>query len=197
MRRVSPCRAIVVGGSLAGLSAAVFLRQAGWDVDVYERSRRPLEGRGAGIVLHPAVFRALARDPAEISSHATTLRYLDRAGAIASEQPCSYRFISYATLHRELLEGLDRDAYHLGSEVLAFGQTEDGVEVRLAGGETATGDLLVCADGIQSGARRHLLPDVEAAYSGYVGWRGTVAESELSAEAHATFAGAITYCVVP
>ena len=189
--------AIVIGGSLAGLSAAIFLCRQGWDVEVYERSRRPLEGRGAGIVLHPAVFRALSRDPAEISADARLLRYLDRSGVVASEQRCHYRFISYAALHRELLTQIDSNGYHLGCEVVEFAQDDGAAEVSLADGRSASAELLVGADGIHSMARRRLLPELRPRYAGYVGWRGTVAESELSDAAHAVFAGAITYCVVP
>jgi 2,6-dihydroxypyridine 3-monooxygenase len=189
--------AIVMGGSLAGLSAAVFLREQGWHVQTFERSRHPLEGRGAGIVLHPAVFRALTRDPAEISARATRVRYLDRTGLLASEQPCDYRFISYAVLHRELLGRIDPAGYHLGAEVVGFEQTTERVEVRLGTGETAVSALLVCADGVHSTARRRLLPDVHPQYAGYVGWRGVVAEDQLSTEAHTAFDRAITYCVVP
>ena len=58
-----PLRVIVMGGSLAGLASAVFLDRADVDVVVFERSQRPLVGRGAGIVLHPSVFRVLDRDP--------------------------------------------------------------------------------------------------------------------------------------
>ncbi|HEV7534733.1 MAG TPA: FAD-dependent monooxygenase, partial [Acidimicrobiia bacterium] len=54
-----PGRAVVVGGSLGGLNAALWLADAGWDVEILERSRSPLEGRGAGIVLHPATVRYL------------------------------------------------------------------------------------------------------------------------------------------
>jgi 2-polyprenyl-6-methoxyphenol hydroxylase-like FAD-dependent oxidoreductase len=42
-------RAIVVGGSIAGLFVAAFLRRIGWQVDVYERSSTELIGRGVGI----------------------------------------------------------------------------------------------------------------------------------------------------
>jgi 2,6-dihydroxypyridine 3-monooxygenase len=194
---VPKLRAIVMGGSLAGLSAAIFLAEAGVEVDVYERSRRPLEGRGAGIVMHPAVFRAIARKPADISAQAVVLRYLDQGGAIASEQPCNYWFISYAMLHRALLDRIDTSRYHLGSEVVRFDQTADEVTVTTADGKTSTADLLVCADGIGSGARSALLPEVEPRYAGYVGWRGTAAERSLSRETHAAFERAITYCVVP
>jgi 2,6-dihydroxypyridine 3-monooxygenase len=190
-------RTLVMGGSLGGLAAAVFLREAGCDVTVFERSRHPLKGRGAGIVLHPAVFRLLDCDPADVSAHAAVLRYLGRDGRLASEQPCDYRFISYAALHRLMLDRFGTADYHLGREVVGFHQDPDGVEVNLAGGDAAAGHLLVCADGIHSSARRGLLPDTDPVYAGYVGWRGTVVESELTDEAFRTFAGAITYCVVP
>jgi 2,6-dihydroxypyridine 3-monooxygenase len=52
-------RALVVGGSLGGLTAALVLRDQGWDVDVLERSAVPLQGRGAGIVAHPTTVRYL------------------------------------------------------------------------------------------------------------------------------------------
>ena len=41
-------RAVIIGGSMSGLFSAAFLRQIGWDVDVYERSGVELVGRGAG-----------------------------------------------------------------------------------------------------------------------------------------------------
>jgi 2,6-dihydroxypyridine 3-monooxygenase len=192
-----PLRVIVMGGSLAGLASAVFLRRAGVDAIVFERSQRPLIGRGAGIVLHPSVFRALDRDPQEISARADVLRYLDDEGAVVSEQPCAYRFISYAALHRVMLEGLELDAYHLGAEVRDFHQDGDGVDVEVAGWGSERGQVLVCADGIHSTARRKLAPDVEPVYAGYVGWRGTVVESHLSDEAFSAFEDAITYCVLP
>ena len=45
--------AIVIGGSLGGLTAALVLRDRGWDIDILERTPNPLEGRGTGIVVHP------------------------------------------------------------------------------------------------------------------------------------------------
>ena len=41
---------------MSGLFTAAFLRQIGWDVDVYERSPVELVGRGAGITAHPELF---------------------------------------------------------------------------------------------------------------------------------------------
>src|SRR5215813_3815449 len=53
-------RAIVIGGSLAGLFVGAFLRRIGWQVDIYERSSIELIGRGVGIfATHLELFEAL------------------------------------------------------------------------------------------------------------------------------------------
>src|ERR1700712_4163890 len=57
-------RAIIIGGSLSGLFTAAFLRQIGWDTDIYERSTVELVGRGAGITTHPELLEALEKSGA-------------------------------------------------------------------------------------------------------------------------------------
>jgi len=197
MENTAP-RVLIAGGSLGGLTAALTLRDAGCDVDVYERSCSPLEGRGAGIVLHPATIRYFTEgdvmDVGRVSSKAEWLRYLDRRGDTIHEAPCRYWFTSYYTLHKGLLDCFDQTRYHLGAGMTGFRQDDDSATLELADTEV-TGDLLVCADGIHSTARRLLLPDVLPRYAGYVGWRGTVRESELSAGALWPLRDACTYYV--
>jgi len=169
---------VVMGGSLGGLSVALWLRDAGCDVDVHERSHSPLEGRGAGIVLHPAVlryftqYRVLNFD--RISAAVRCARYRARAGTVAHEVPARYRFTSWTALYQALLRCVDPDRYHLGNEIIGFNDDADGVNVRLEGGRCIRCDLLVCADGVMSTARQILLPGSAPQYAGYVAWRGTV-----------------------
>jgi 2,6-dihydroxypyridine 3-monooxygenase len=188
----------VVGGSLAGLTAALVLRDAGCDVVVYERSRHPLSGRGVGIVAHPATIRyPVERGRGDPSSPVTFMRYLDRAGRIAHEEETRFRFTSYYSLYRDLLDMLGSDRYHRGHEMVGLAQDADGVTVRLASGDEARCDLLVCADGIQSTARRLLLPQLEHVYAGYVGWRGAVEEHDLGEDVRAALSDALIYYVIP
>src|SRR5947199_4767751 len=58
-------RAIVIGGSIAGLFVGAFLRRIGWQVDIYERSSIELIGRGVGI----------------FATHLELLEALDKCGA--------------------------------------------------------------------------------------------------------------------
>ncbi len=194
-------RVVVAGGSLGGLNAALWLRDAGCDVEVYERSRSPLEGRGAGIVLHPATVRYFTRhrilDIGPISAPARWVRYLEQSAIVAHEEPCRYRFTSWTTLYRALLGCLHHDRYHIGEEVVGFDGDAGGVSIRLGGGRRVRCDLLVCADGTLSTARRILLPNTTPQSAGYVGWRGTVEERELTPGTFVALQESITYFLLP
>src|ERR671932_819869 len=80
----------VVGGSLGGLTTALLLRDAGCDVDVFERSESKLSGFGAGIVVHEATMRYFRRrgglqsDRLEVP--ATFFRYLHGHALTSFEQ---------------------------------------------------------------------------------------------------------------
>jgi 2,6-dihydroxypyridine 3-monooxygenase len=194
-------RVAVMGGSLGGVTAALVLADRGCDVQVFERSHTPLEGRGAGIVLHPATIRYLvdkhALDLDRVSTHANWVRYIDRSGATILEQECRYRFTSYYTLHDGLLRWLDPHRYHLGCEVVAFEERGDEEALKLSSGHVEKCDLLVCADGAHSHARSILLPEVSSSYSGYVGWRGTVGREDLPLPIYDRLKDALTYYVGP
>jgi 2,6-dihydroxypyridine 3-monooxygenase len=194
-------RAVVVGGSLGGLTAALVLRDEGWDVDVVERSPIPLEGRGAGIVAHPVTVRYLVdragKAIGDIGVPASRLRYLDDDGAIVRERPCTYRFASYFELYRGLLDAFGAVHYHLSTELAHLDNRRDDVMLSMTDGRTLTADLVVCADGIRSTARRILVPEAEPHYAGYVAWRGTIDRDELSGRTASILLDAITYRILP
>jgi len=194
-------RAVVVGGSIGGLSAALLLRDLGFDVDVYERTPEELEGRGAGIVLQPEMLRWFqersTHRPEQLSTASRNLRYLGPGNAIVYEEPSVWRFTSWGTLYRALLDDFGREHYHLGHCFVGVDSGEDSATVRFTNGVTETADLVVFSDGVTSVGRKRLWPEATLEYAGYVGWRGTVVESELSAESRALFEESLTYCVGP
>jgi 2,6-dihydroxypyridine 3-monooxygenase len=203
--RVSPERLSigVVGGSLGGLTAACLLRDASHDVSVYERSSRELEQRGAGIGLLQTTSRYLVERAGvsidEISTTTRHIRHLRRDGSLEHESAHRYRFSSWNTVYRRLLDHWQPSPYELGSDMVDFKQRTDnaraGVEISFASGHSTSVDLLVCADGVGSLARTKLQPRALEGYVGYVAWRGMVPEADLASDVAATLTDAITYYV--
>jgi 2,6-dihydroxypyridine 3-monooxygenase len=194
-------RALVVGGSLGGLTAALVLRDQGWDVDVLERSAVPLQGRGAGIVVHPTTVRYLVervgKAIGDIGVPASWLRYLDSDGLVAHEQPCAHRLASYFELYRGLLDAFGMEHYHLSNQLVHLDNRGDEVALSLSDGQALTADLVVCADGIRSTGRAILVPDAQPRYVGYVAWRGTIDRDELSGSTASVLRDALTYRILP
>jgi 2,6-dihydroxypyridine 3-monooxygenase len=194
-------RVAVLGGSLIGLTAALVLRDVGCDVDVFERSRAPLQGRGVGIVLHPASARYLLEhallDVATVSTSAAHHRYLAADGAVLSSHRRRHHFTGYDALYRALLGAFGRERYHLCHEAAGIVRCGDRVEVAFADGGRAECGLLVAADGVSSFARRTLLPEIAPRYGGYVAWRAVVAERELTPATFRALDDSLTYYVGP
>jgi 2,6-dihydroxypyridine 3-monooxygenase len=192
-------RVVIAGGSLGGLTAGVLLRDLGLDVTIHERSPSELEQRGAGIGFLPDSYRYLVEragvDLDGISVATSRIRYLDRAGRVVHDRAHDYRFSSWNTVYRGLLACFERSRYFLGAEVTEFTDRRDSVRVEFAHGQSIDADLLVCADGVSSPARRCLLPEVRPSYAGYVAWRGMTPEADLEPGARAALGGAITYYV--
>src|ERR1700686_5904123 len=115
-------KAVVIGGSMAGLFAALLLRRAGWRVDVYERIGAELAGRGAGIVTHGELFDVLARAGIDTAAAALGVsvpgrRVLDRDGRVAGELALPQVFTSWGRLYRLLEDALPANCYHRGENL--------------------------------------------------------------------------------
>ncbi|HXM03456.1 MAG TPA: hypothetical protein VN939_12680 [Chthoniobacterales bacterium] len=196
MPKVSP-RAVIMGGSIGGLTAALVLRDNGWDVDVFERSSALLESRGAGIISHPITLRYATEFAGygldDLSIKPVWCRYVNDSGKVVSERPCHFRVNSYGTLYRTLLQAFGMQRLHLGRSIVRFREEGSQVEVFLSDNDIKTADLLVCADGINSTARKLMVPDASPEYAGYVAWRGTAGKENLGEETFEALQEAITY----
>jgi 2-polyprenyl-6-methoxyphenol hydroxylase-like FAD-dependent oxidoreductase len=171
---------------MSGLFAASFLRQIGWDVDVYERSRVELVGRGAGITTHPELLDALEKSGAgtvDLGITVDTRVAFDIGGRITATKKLEQILTSWDRLQRLLRGTIDEAHYHLGWEFERVEQDGSGVRVHFSGGRVEHGDILVGGDGIRSGVREAIMPEVQPIYAGYYIWRGAPNEADLSPRA--------------
>ncbi|WP_255794700.1 FAD binding domain-containing protein [Mycobacteroides abscessus] len=193
--------AVVVGGSIGGLTTALLLRDLGFDVDVYDRTATALDGRGSGIVLQPDTVRwFVERSEQSIDDLRTSTSFvqqLDSDGAVVHREEAVWTYTAWGTFYRALLADFGTQRYHYGEFACGFSQDADRATVRFVSGKTASADLVVFADGITSVARERFDPDAKLEYAGYVGWRGTVRQSDLSEQTREVIDDSITYVVVP
>jgi 2-polyprenyl-6-methoxyphenol hydroxylase-like FAD-dependent oxidoreductase len=175
-------RAIVIGGSIAGLFVGAFLRRIGWRVDIYERSSIELFGRG---VTHLELFEALDKCGAgtvDIGVIVYKRITFDRKGNVIAEKPQLQIVTPWDRLRQVLLKAIDRQRYHFGYAFDRVEQDGSGVRVHFANGRSEKADLVVGCDGFRSSVRARLAPEVQPIYSGYYIWRGAPNESDLSSE---------------
>src|ERR1700720_3297737 len=133
-------RAVIIGGSMSGLFAAAFLRRIGWDVDVYERSKVELVGRGAGITTHPELLDALRAGGAGMTNLGVEVDKriaLDRAGRVIAEKRLPQILTSWDRLQRLMRETIEETRYHLGHTFERVEQDGSGVPGHFPGGRTA------------------------------------------------------------
>jgi len=119
----------IVGGSIAGCSAAILLSRAGHDVVVYERTRGTLVGRGGGIVIPSAVLNGLIEHDeidADFPHFITTKMPFtgkrspdDRYGHTPWSFPLDLRTFHWSTLWNNLRKRVPDDIYRQGQRVVA------------------------------------------------------------------------------
>ncbi|XP_008792123.2 aurachin C monooxygenase/isomerase isoform X1 [Phoenix dactylifera] len=188
-------KAVVVGGSIAGLSCAHALVTAGWQVTVIEKSRVAPSGSptGAGLALDPQSRELLGHwisDPSFLDD-ATFPLPIDVNRATDSEKKISwmltrdenfnFRAAHWADLHSILHKALPAGIILWGHQLFSFQISPDKSSVKAKARVIQTndvveivGDLLVAADGCLSSIRQHFLPDFKLRYSGYCAWRGVL-----------------------
>jgi len=167
----TPFHVLIAGGGLGGLCLAQGLKKAGVSVAVYERDRTPSDRlQGYRIHIEPQGSRALHEclPPHLFDAYVATAGSGGNGHRIVTEQLKQIAFfgapsatatvppqerdyaVSRIALRELLLSGLD-EIVHFDKAFVSYEETPEGkVIAHFANGTSATGDLLVGADGAHS-----------------------------------------------
>jgi salicylate hydroxylase len=188
-------RIAVVGGGIGGLSAALSLLQAGFDVHVYEQARE-LSEIGAGIQISPNASRLLHRlglkaamdaagvRPAGVHQRrwddGRTLQRAPLGPEVEATFGAPYYHFHRADLANLLAAALPRERVHVGHRMVEIEDHGAKVQARFENGATAEADLLIGADGIHSRVRHLLFGPERPRFTGCVAWRGLVPAERIA-----------------
>jgi len=188
-------RIIVVGGGIGGLTAALALRQAGFEVDVYEQAPE-LTQIGGGINMGPNAVRILRRLGLAAGLDREGVRPLfthqrrwqdGRTLQRARLNPLCEELYGapHITIHRaDLLDviasGFPAERIHLGHRLVGVEDKGDRIEAWFENGARITADILIGADGINSSVRAALFGEEAPVFAGCVAYRGLVPTERLT-----------------
>jgi len=197
MRTNGPWRDItvgVVGGGVGGLSSALSLLHAGFDVHVYEQASA-LGEVGAGVQISPNASRVLHRLGLAEELARTGVKPLAwhqrrwddgrtlLRSPLAEPLEATFGFPHYQIHRADLLAALaaavPAERVHLGHRLTGLADRGDRVQARFANGARAEVDVLVGADGIHSRVRRELFGPQGPRFTGCVAYRGLVPAERL------------------
>ncbi|MEM9980341.1 MAG: FAD-dependent urate hydroxylase HpxO, partial [Cyanobacteria bacterium P01_D01_bin.2] len=185
-------KVIIVGAGMGGLTTAIAMRQAGYEVEIYDRVRE-LRPAGAGISLWSNGVKVLNRlglgaEIARIGGSMERMSYVSKTGEpltdfslaplVSEVGQCPYP-VARTDLQQMLLDAFGAQNVQLNSKCVAVEQTEENATAIFENGHRATGDVVVGADGTHSIIRNHVLgKPTERRYAGYVNWNGLVNADE-------------------
>lgn len=213
-----PGKVLIAGAGLGGLAAAACLMKRGFQVRILEQASK-LGEVGAGIqqsansvkVLYDLGLRE-ALDEVGVKPATYEFRRYDTgelmhripfAEAHERNHGAPYYHLHRADFHRILVEkvlSMDPQCITLNARAVGFNESAQGVTLKLADGSSASGDVLVGADGIKSAIRAQIAGPTPVTYTGYVAWRVTVPREKLPGDlmdiVGAVWCGPRNHCVV-
>ena len=180
---------LIAGGGIGGITALLALRQRGIAAELFEQAAafgqvgaglqvsgnatRVLRTLGLGDALARVAYYPEGRDY-RAWDNGDRLYYTPLGKRAEAHFGAPYYTAHRADLLDVLLGGLGTESFHLGSRIERFDQDDDSVTITLADGSTATGDILIGADGIHSTVRGQMFGKELPRYTGNVAWRGLV-----------------------
>ena len=175
----------IIGGGIGGLTAALALRQSGFEAEVFEQAPALLDV-GAAIAIWPNAMRVLeclqlSEKILEKAGVMKAIEWRNQDGFLINRvsiaETSESRKHPAVALHRAdlqstLLHSLPDDSIHLDHSLVNYKQSGDKIVATFAHGDSVTADFLIGADGIHSDVRAQSINDGDPIYRGYTVWRG-------------------------
>jgi salicylate hydroxylase len=190
-----PLSVAVIGGGIGGLSAALCLLQAGFDVQVYEQSPQLTEA-GAGLVVSPNASRLLIKlglgdELAKVAvrpagfhqrrwQDGRTLAYSPLAEATEARYGAPLWVFHRGDMHQVLAQAMPPGRIHLDHRCVHVADRGNRAEARFANGANVDVDALIGADGIHSTVRHLLLGPERPRFTGCIAYRGLIPMERLA-----------------
>jgi 2-polyprenyl-6-methoxyphenol hydroxylase-like FAD-dependent oxidoreductase len=191
--------ALIIGGGIAGPVTAIALQKAGIDATVYEAYGTAADGTGGMLGLAPNGLNALA----VLGLDEAVLRVAEPVSAMVIQSWTGKRLAEFAgpsgepilhvTWRADLYRAMYDEAARRGIRIehsrrfTGAEDTADGVRARFADGSTATGDILIGADGVRSTVRSTIDPTAPAPrYTGLLGFGGWATHADV-ASTHSSY----------
>ncbi|KAH7304050.1 hypothetical protein B0I35DRAFT_445782 [Stachybotrys elegans] len=200
-------RVVIVGGSLAGLMCAIVLKKAGYHVQVLEQDDDQRRSHMAGIGLGPVGARFLSQYARleSVFTHTTNgVHLLKGDGSMKLLAQGRREITSWDTLYLCFPPHPADDTggtatYSSNTKVIKIessGASGSGLVVFAQDTTTKKeycipAAMIIGADGPDSVVRARYLPEVRRHYAGYVAWRGTIPENEVSADTFKMFESSV------
>ncbi|UZE26261.1 FAD-dependent monooxygenase [Pseudomonas sp. B21-056] len=178
-----PRKAIVAGAGIGGLTAAIALQRAGWQVKVFEAAQTLRTG-GTGLSIMANAMAALhsidAHVPVEQAGQAIRQFFFKKHNGepitrmpiheIGEQLGHPNVNIQRPLLLRALAQQLAPDSLVTGLRCAGYSHRPDGVAVQFEDGSSHEADLLIGADGLNSVIRQQMLGETATRPSGYIAW---------------------------
>lgn len=178
-------KAIVCGAGVGGLTAGLSLKAIGFEVEVHEQHPE-LRTAGVGLNVWPngaKVLFDLGLKDKFLSTAASmhTYRTVSGDGSETSDIDVSHWMetmgapltgVHRMRLNEMIAEAVGLDRIHFGHRLVDLSDDGSKVEIQFENGDTASGDLLVGADGVGSMVREKILGPVSFQSDDLVRWRG-------------------------
>lgn len=188
---------LIAGGGIGGLTAALALLKAGFDVDVYEQAPElreigagfQMSANGTRVLYHLGMGEAIDRiawqpqgKEIRMWDSGQTWPLFDLGAESVERYGYPYLMFHRADLHDALaaaVRAVKPTAIYLNSPCTGCAQEDGRVTLHIDGADDVTSDVLIGADGVHSPIRQALHGADLREFSGLIAWRGIIDVNDL------------------